>query len=375
MSVEPKTQLVHVNLAGRSYDIKIGRGASSITIKEIANLAPNAKVLIITDDNVFKLHQEKILTILSKDNVESCHIVPQGEASKSWTQLGIVVEHIIEKKFERGDIIIAFGGGVIGDLTGFAASIVRRGIRFVQIPTTLLAQVDSSVGGKTGINSPQGKNLIGAFYQPILVLADTALLDTLPIREMRAGYAEVVKYGLIDKPEFFEWLEAGAWKGIFNGCPEREEAVRISCEAKAAIVARDETETGDRALLNLGHTFGHALEQAVGYDAKSLVHGEGVAIGMSLAHRFSQKLGLISAQDVTRVTKHLDDVGLPTRLQQIKGGVGTADSLMQAIYQDKKVTRGKLNFILTRGIGKSFIARDIEPSSVIEFLKHELRAD
>jgi 3-dehydroquinate synthase len=375
MSIEFKPQSVHVNLVGRSYDIQIGRGVASIALQEIRKLAPNSRVMIVTDDNILKFHEKTIMDIFSKEYVETCHVVPSGEASKSWTQLENLVEHIIEKKFERGDIIIAFGGGVIGDLTGFAASMVRRGIRFVQIPTTLLAQVDSSVGGKTGINSPQGKNLIGAFYQPILVLADTALLDTLPIREMRAGYAEVVKYGLIDKPEFFEWLEAGAWKGIFSGDSEREEAVRISCEAKAAIVARDETETGDRALLNLGHTFGHALEQAVNYDAARLVHGEGVSIGMALAHRFSQKLGLISGQDVTRVTKHLDDVGLPTRLQQIKGGVGTADSLMQAIYQDKKVTRGKLNFILTRGIGKSFIARDIEPSSVIEFLKHELRAD
>jgi 3-dehydroquinate synthase len=375
MSIELKAQSVHVNLAGRSYDIQIGRGVASIALQEIRKLAPSSRVMIVTDDNILKFHEKTIMDIFSKEYVETCHVVPFGEASKSWTHLGNLVESIIKAKLERGDIIIAFGGGVIGDLTGFAASMVRRGIRFVQIPTTLLAQVDSSVGGKTGINSPQGKNLIGAFYQPILVLADTALLDTLPPREMRAGYAEVVKYGLIDKPEFFEWLEAGAWKGIFSGGPEREEAVQISCEAKAAIVARDETETGDRALLNLGHTFGHALEQAVSYDSARLVHGEGVSIGMALAHRFSQKLGFISGQDVTRVTKHLDEVGLPTRLQQIKGGVGTADSLMQAIYQDKKVTRGKLNFILTRGIGKSLIARDIEPSSVIEFLKHELRAD
>jgi 3-dehydroquinate synthase len=375
MSVEPKTQLVHVNLAGRSYDIKIGRNVVMTAGEEIASLAPKARIVIVTDNNVFETHIEKLVTTLSTNKQSHNFIVTQpGEGAKSWANLGNLVEGIIKAKLERGDIIIAFGGGVIGDLTGFAASMVRRGIRFLQIPTTLLAQVDSSVGGKTGINSPQGKNLIGAFYQPILVLADTALLDTLPIREMRAGYAEVVKYGLIDKPEFFDWLEAGAWKGIFNGGSEREEAVRISCEAKAAIVARDETETGDRALLNLGHTFGHALEQAVGYDAKRLVHGEGVSIGMSLAHRFSQKLGLISGQDVTRVIKHLETVKLPTKLQQVKGDVGTSDSLMQAIYQDKKVARGKLNFILTRGIGKSFIARDIDPSSVIEFLNDELRA-
>ncbi len=375
MSVELKPQLVHVNLAGRSYDIKIGRNIVMTAGEEINKLAPKARIVIVTDSNVFDTHIEKLEAALSsKKQSHNFIVIHPGETSKSWTHLGNLVESIIKAKLERGDIIIAFGGGVIGDLTGFAASMVRRGIRFVQIPTTLLAQVDSSVGGKTGINSPQGKNLIGAFYQPILVLADTALLDTLPLREMRAGYAEVVKYGLIDKPEFFEWLEAGAWKGIFSGGPEREEAVRISCEAKAAIVARDETETGDRALLNLGHTFGHALEQAVGYDAKRLVHGEGVSIGMALAHRFSQKLGLISDQDVTRVTQHLEAVGLLTKLSQISGGVGTTQSLMHAIYQDKKVARGKLNFILTKGIGKSFIARDIDPSSVIEFLDNELRA-
>lgn len=373
MSKSLKTiKSVSVALGERSYEIQIGRGIVEYALQEIANIAPGARTMIVTDHNVFEKYSTIIETILNDKNKVSCTSIPPGEASKSWAQLGEIVEAVIENKMERGDVIIAFGGGVIGDLTGFAASMVRRGIRFVQIPTTLLSQVDSSVGGKTGINSPQGKNLIGAFYQPILVLADTALLDTLDPREMRAGYAEVVKYGLIDKPEFFEWLEAGAWRGIFNGGPEREEAVRISCEAKAAIVARDETETGDRALLNLGHTFGHALEQAVNYDAKRLIHGEGVAIGMSLAHRFSCKLGYVSNLEVNRVVQHLEDVGLPTKISCIKGGVGTVNTLMQAIYQDKKVTRGSLNFILTRGIGKSFVARGIDNDLVTEFLNEEL---
>ncbi len=368
-------ETVPVSLLGRSYDIKIGRGILALAGQEIAKLAPNAKAFIVSDATVYALYGQALESALTVAGISfGSFILPAGEATKSWGELGRTVEAIIAAKLERGDIIIAFGGGVIGDLTGFAASMVRRGIRFVQIPTTLLAQVDSSVGGKTAINSPQGKNLIGAFYQPILVLADTALLDTLAPREMLAGYAELVKYGLIDQPDFFEWLETGAWQGIFNGSSEREKAVHISCEAKAEIVARDETETGDRALLNLGHTFGHALEQAVGYDATRLVHGEGVSIGMALAHRFSQKLGYISGQDVMRVTRHLENVGLPTKLQQIAGGVGNADTLMKAIYQDKKVTSGKLNFILTRGIGKSFIAHDIEASVVVEFLQTELQA-
>ncbi len=365
---------IEVELAERSYQIQIGRNLIEKAGQEIFALAPKAKIFIVADENVAKIYLPALKKSLSDVELNASSIIlPAGESTKSWSFLSQTVEEIITSKLERGDIIISFGGGVIGDLTGFAASMVRRGIRFVQIPTTFLAQVDSSVGGKTGINSPQGKNLIGAFYQPILVLADTALLDTLPIREMRAGYAEAVKYGLIDKPDFFEWLKAGAWKGIFSGGPEREEAVKISCQAKAAIVARDETETGDRALLNLGHTFGHALEQAVNYDSDRLVHGEGVSIGMALAHRFSQKLGFISGQDATRVTCHLDNVGLPTKLSQVKGGVGTSDTLMQAIYQDKKVTRGNLNFILTRGIGKSFIARDVDPVSVTEFLNEELK--
>lgn len=367
------TLTVPVALAGRSYDILIGRDLIDRAGTDIARLAPKARAAIVTDETVAAHHLARLEQSLAAAGIASSAIVLKpGEATKNWTDLGRVVDQLLADRLERGDIVIAFGGGVIGDLTGFAASMVRRGMRFVQIPTTLLAQVDSSVGGKTAVNSPHGKNLIGAFYQPVLVLADTALLDTLSDREMRAGYAEVVKYGLIDNPSFFEWLETGKWRGIFSGGPEREEAVRIACAAKAAVVARDETETGDRALLNLGHTFGHALEAVTKYDSARLVHGEGVAIGMALAHRFSHRLGLCSGQDATRVARHLEAVGLPTRMQAVPGGVGPVDGLMAAIRQDKKVTRGTLTFILTRGLGQSFIARDVAESDVAAFLADEL---
>mgnify|MGYP003335846676 CR=1 FL=1 len=267
--------------------------------------------------------------------------------------------------------VIALGGGVIGDLVGFAAGIVRRGMRFVQVPTTLLAQVDSSVGGKTGINTRHGKNLVGLFHQPALVIADTAALDTLSPRHLRAGYAEVVKYGLIDDAPFFEWLEQTR-ADVFAGGPARIGAIASSARAKAAVVRADETEQGRRALLNLGHTFGHALETATDYDAERLVHGEGVAIGMVLAHEFSARLGLAPAADAARVAAHLAAAGLPTKISDIPGDLGTADDLMRAIYQDKKVKRGRLTFILTHGIGDAFIADDVEPEAVRAFLAEKL---
>ncbi len=271
------------------------------------------------------------------------------------------------------DAVIALGGGVIGDLAGFAAAVVRRGMQFVQMPTSLLAQVDSSVGGKTGINAPQGKNLIGAFYQPRLVLADTGALDTLPKREFRAGYAEVVKYGLIDRPDFFSWLEAN-WPKIEAGGPERIHAIAESCRAKADVVARDERETGDRALLNLGHTFGHALEAAAKYDPQVLVHGEGVAIGLVLAHQFSSRMNLSSPDDANRVAAHLETAGLPTNLDAMKTHLHDAETMLGFIRQDKKVTRGALNFILTHGIGQSFIAKDVPESEVRSFLAEKIGA-
>ena len=278
---------------------------------------------------------------------------------------------MLSARLERGDLLVALGGGVIGDLVGFAAGVVRRGMRFVQIPTSLLAQVDSSVGGKTGINTRHGKNLVGLFHQPSLVLADTGALDTLSVRHLRAGYAEVAKYGLIDDAPFFAWLEQNHAE-IFAGGPARIGAIASSCRAKAEVVRIDETEQGPRALLNLGHTFGHAFETATDYDAERLVHGEAVAIGMVLAHEFSAKLGLASADDAARVAAHLAAVGLPTKISDIPGDIGTADDLMRAIYQDKKVKRGRLTFILTRGIGEAFIADDVEPDAVRAFLAEKL---
>ncbi len=331
---------------------------------------------IVTDENVAARHAARLEASLSAAGLDHVRItLPPGETTKSFAMLERVCDGIIAARLERNDIVLALGGGVIGDLAGFAASIVRRGMRFVQAPTTLLAQVDSSVGGKTAINTAAGKNLVGAFYQPILVLADTALLDTLPEREFRAGYAEVVKYGLLGDRGFFDWLEAGAWREVFAGGPAREEAVRISCEAKAAIVARDETEQGDRALLNLGHTFGHALEAAVRYDGSRLVHGEAIAIGMAQAFAFSREQELCSGQDETRVRRHLAAVGLPTALKAVPGGVGGAASLLDAIRQDKKVSRGALTFILTRGIGDAFIAKGVEPGLIEAFLERELTRD
>lgn len=363
---------VRVDLAGRAYDIVIGRGLLADAASHIGPIAKKRRALVVTDENLAKTHLETLLASLEQAGIPaSAEILPPGEKTKSWPFFQQVVERLISERLERGDFAIALGGGVIGDLCGFAAAVTRRGMRFIQVPTSLLAQVDSSVGGKTGINSPNGKNLIGAFYQPALVLADTGVLDTLSKREFRAGYAEVAKYGLIDRPDFFEWLEKGAWRGIFAGGPEREEAIRISCAAKAAIVARDETETGDRALLNLGHTFGHALEALTRYDSARLVHGEGVAIGMAMAHRFSQGLGLCSQEVPSRVAAHLQAVGLPIRIADIPGHVGTPDEILNAIRQDKKVSQGALTFILTRGLGESFIARDVEADKVLAFLKSE----
>ena len=298
----------------------------------------------------------------------------EGEGSKTYAGLEKVCEALIAAKIERNDLVIALGGGVVGDLAGFAAAILRRGVDFVQVPTSLLAQVDSSVGGKTGINSPQGKNLIGAFHQPVLVIADTAVLDTLSPRQFRAGYAEVAKYGVLGDDAFFAWLEANH-ADIFAGGAAREHAIATSCRAKAAIVARDERETGERALLNLGHTFGHALEAATGFSDR-LFHGEGVAIGMVLAAEFSAQLGMISEADAARVERHLAAVGLPTRLQDIAGfaqeGLADADALMALMAQDKKVKRGKLTFILLEAIGHAVIANDVDPALVRDFLQQKL---
>jgi 3-dehydroquinate synthase len=329
----------------------------------------------VTDANVAALHLETVRRSLADAGLETSVVIcPAGEPSKSYGEFARVSDALIGARIERRDIVVALGGGVIGDLAGFCAASLRRGVRLVQIPTTLLAQVDSSVGGKTAINSQLGKNLIGAFHQPSLVLADAKALDTLSAREFRAGYAEVAKYGLIDDRNFFEWLEA-RWREIFAGGPARLEAIAASCAAKARVVASDETEQGPRALLNLGHTFGHALEALTHYDGARLIHGEGVAVGMACAFRFSRDLGHCSGQDAIRVENHLRAVGLPTRVSEIPGLAADAEAILNAMRQDKKVERGKLTFILARGIGQSFIAKDVAEATVLRFLKRELRGN
>jgi 3-dehydroquinate synthase len=370
-NMKTKTEIVKVKLGKRSYDIVIGENILTDAGKRIAKLKPGTSVAIVTDGNVAHHHLGTLEKSLEAAKISYRSVLlSAGEGTKSYSNLETVAEAILQSRIERGDLVIALGGGVIGDLAGFAASVVRRGVDFVQIPTTLLAQVDSSVGGKTGINSPQGKNLIGAFHQPALVLADLKALDTLPAREFRAGYAEVAKYGLINDAKFFDWLEKN-WRDVFAGGAARAKAVATSCKAKATIVARDERETGERALLNLGHTFGHALEAATGYSDR-LLHGEGVALGMVLAFKLSAKLKLCKQPDVTRVIKHLDNVGLPTRLSQIPGALSGPDGLLSLMAQDKKVVRGKLVFILAKGIGKAFVAKNVDTKVVRELLKEAL---
>jgi 3-dehydroquinate synthase len=309
---------------------------------------------------------------LKAAGIEASRIeVASGEKSKNYATFEKVCEALIAIKMERSDLVVALGGGVVGDLAGFAAAVTRRGLDFVQVPTTLLAQVDSSVGGKTGIDSPQGKNLIGAFHQPVLVVADTALLDTLPKREFAAGYAEMVKYGLLGDAEFFAWLEAN-WQDVFSGANNaREQAIAVCCRGKAGIVARDERETSERALLNLGHTFGHAFEAAAGFSGK-LLHGEAVALGIALAFEFSTRRNLISADVAGRVSRHLAAVGLPTQIKDLAGVKPDADRLMALIAQDKKVKRGKLAFILVRGIGEAFVESGVEPAELRAFLSEKL---
>ena len=381
-TVRADPTLVKVSLGARSYDVVIGRGVIATLGARIAALRPGAKAFIVTDDNVARYALASAGAALADAGIAASRvIVPAGEASKSYRVFEQACEAIIASHIERGDLVIALGGGVIGDLAGFAAAVVRRGLDCVQVPTTLLAQVDSSVGGKTAIDSALGKNLIGAFHQPILVVADTALLDTLPEREFRAGYAEVAKYGLLGDAAFFAWLEAN-WREIFSGgspsgsfasgSSAREHAVAMCCRAKAAIVARDERETGERALLNLGHTFGHALEAACGFSDR-LLHGEAIAIGMALACEFSaRRQGLMSKADAARAARHLAEVGLPTRIQDVAGQRPSVDQLMDLIAQDKKVRRGMLTFILVRGIGAAFVESAVDAREVRSFLSEKL---
>ena len=370
-----RAERVRVALPGREYDILVGAGLLSeagARIVEALSLGERRKAAIVTDANVAAHHLEALSDSLATVGVEAEAVtLPPGEATKSFEQLGPLLERLLALKIERGDFLIAFGGGVIGDLAGFAAAVLRRGVRFVQIPTTLLAQVDSSVGGKTGINAVAGKNLIGAFHQPSLVLADLKTLETLPERELKAGYAEVVKYGLLGDLTFFEWLEAHGAAALDGDLSARAYAVSASCRAKASIVLRDEKESGDRALLNLGHTFGHALEAATGYSDR-LLHGEGVSIGMRLAFDLSARLGLCTGQDSRRARAHMEAVGLRTSLADIPGELPDADGLLALMAQDKKAEAGRLTFILTRGIGQAFRTKDVDMSEVRALLVESL---
>ena len=363
---------VDVNLGERAYQIHIGSGLISNAADFIAPLLKRQRVAIVTDENVAALHLNTLISGLEGAGISTVSMtLPAGESTKSWPHFERTVEWLLSEKIERRDVVIALGGGVIGDLVGFAAAVLRRGIRFVQMPTSLLAQVDSSVGGKTGINAPHGKNLIGAFHQPSMVLADIDVLDTLTPRDFLAGYGEVVKYGLLGNEAFFEWLEEYG-PALAKGDKEaRAEAVRISCQMKADIVERDETEQGDRALLNLGHTFCHALEAATEYSGR-LLHGEGVAIGCALAFDISARMGLCAQEAPSRVAQHLSAMGMKSRLSDIDGSLPSAEALVDLMAQDKKVVDGQLRFVLARGIGQAFVTSDVDRADVVTLLNDHL---
>lgn len=365
---------VRVALPGRGYDVTIAPRLTSELGNLLRPLLARPRIAVVTDATVAGFHLAKLEASLADSAIAHDAIVlPAGEASKSFSQLAELCDRLLGAGIERNDTVLAFGGGVIGDLAGFAAAILRRGVALVQVPTTLLAQVDSSIGGKTGINSSRGKNLIGAFHQPRAVFADVSLLDTLPLRELRAGYAEVVKYGLLGDPELFGWLEASGGRIISRSAAELARAIASCCEAKARIVARDETETGERALLNLGHTFAHALEAATGYSDR-LLHGEAVAIGMVMAFRLSARLGHCPVADVHRMEGHLAQVGLPTSVRGVPGDLPGAGDLLDLMRQDKKARGGAIALILVGGIGKAFTAFDVADKDIMAFLETELNS-
>lgn len=365
---------VAVNLGERSYTVRVGQGLIRRSGAEIAPLLRRPRVAVVTEETVAGLHLEALRAGLAAEGIAmEALILPPGEATKSWSHLQQTVEWLLTQKVERGDVVVAFGGGVIGDLAGFAAAILRRGVRFVQIPTSLLAQVDSSVGGKTGINSPQGKNLVGAFHQPSLVLADIDVLDTMTARDFLAGYGEVVKYGLLGDAAYFDWLNTHGPAMAAGDKVLRQQAVRRAVRMKADIVERDETEQGDRALLNLGHTFGHALESATGYSDR-LLHGEGVAIGCQLAFDLSARLGLCGQEAPERVAEHLATMGMKRKLSDIAGDLPGRDGLIALMAQDKKVVDGAMRFILARDIGDSFVTADVPRAVLAALLDDALAA-
>jgi 3-dehydroquinate synthase len=368
----PAPQTVRVELGARSYDVRIGQGLLARAGDEIAGLLTRPRVRILTEDRVAALHLAPLQDGLARAGIDAAALVlPAGEGTKSWAHLQQSVEWLLEQRVERGDLVLALGGGVIGDLAGFAAAILRRGVRFVQVPTSLLAQVDSSVGGKTGINTAQGKNLVGAFHQPALVLADTLVLSTLPPRDFLAGYGEVVKYGLLGDAAFFAWLERNGPALAAGDTALRAEAVRHSVAMKAGIVARDETEQGERALLNLGHTFGHALEAATGYSDR-LLHGEGVALGCLLALDLSSRLGLCPQEAPARLAAHLQAMGMKRSLSDIPGDLPGPEGLITLMGQDKKVVAGRMRFILAHDIGQAFVTDAVPPERLRDLLADAL---
>ena len=363
---------VTVALEERTYDIHIGEGLLEKSGEYLSPILHRPQVVIVTDENVAAAQGKRLEAGLKASSIDTKFItLPPGEATKSFSHLEVLTGKLIDLGVERNDLVIAFGGGVIGDLTGFACAILRRGCRFAQLPTTLLAQVDSAVGGKTAINAPQGKNLIGAFHQPAIVLADLNALETLPSRQLRAGYAEVVKYGLISDMPFFEWLDANAATLLSGkGVDALQYAVKKCCEAKAAIVAQDEQEHGARALLNLGHTFGHAFEGAFGY-TDQLLHGEAVALGMSLAFEYSARIDLCSPEDAERVKSHLARVDLPATIADLDDPGTPAKTLLQLMMQDKKVEAGTLTLILAKAIGGAQIVKNADTRDILKFLEEK----
>jgi 3-dehydroquinate synthase len=369
---------IRVDLAGRSYDIAIGPGLIDQAGALCRPLLAAPKAVIVSDDTVAPLYGGRLAASFDKAGIKTSAVtVPAGESSKEFSAFGKLMNELLDRRPDRKTTLVALGGGVVGDLTGFAAAMLLRGVDFIQVPTTLLAQVDSSVGGKTGINTRHGKNLVGAFYQPRLVLADTDVLDTLPRRELLAGYAEVAKYGLIDDPGFFAWCEANGVGVLAGDAAKRTYAIEQSCLAKARIVAADERETTDlRALLNLGHTFGHALEAETGFGG-DLLHGEAVGTGMALAFDLSARLGFCPKADAERVRRHLGSVGLPMRLRAIGGDnrrQWDAARLIDHMRGDKKAEAGRLTFVLARGIGKAFVSRDVDEGALRGLLDDAISA-
>ena len=372
MAKENGTAPVRVELGSRSYEIRIGAGLIGNAGTHAAPLIAGRKVAVVTDENVARYHLEKLRDSFERVGVSAvCKTLRPGEDTKSWADLQSVVGWLLSRRIERNGLVVALGGGVVGDLAGFAAAILRRGVACVQIPTSLLAQVDSSVGGKTGINVEEGKNLVGAFHQPSLVLCDLEALDTLPKREFLSGYAEVAKYGLLGDRRFFEWLEGNGQAMLDGNRAALGHAVRKSCSIKAGIVSDDEHEHGRRSLLNLGHTFCHALEAATGYSDR-LRHGEGVAIGCCLAFEASLRLGYCSPDEPERVRAHFRRMGMKSALSDVPGPLPSADALMDLMRQDKKVVGGRRRFILAKAIGDAFVCDDADEDAIRRMLAEHL---